>query len=95
MLELDDYRTRWLAFSERFLDAATERAARLVAQVVEDGLPPGEPSSAFDPSAAERARRRGCGDPRGRRCSTPSATSRTTPTSSGTCAGTTRSSSTS
>jgi len=54
MLGLDDYRTRWLAFSERFLDAGSEERARLVADAVEHGLPAGEPSSGFDPSAAER-----------------------------------------
>ena len=54
MLGLDDYRTRWLAFSERFLDASAEQRSRLAAEVVEGGLPPGEPSSDFDPSAAER-----------------------------------------
>jgi hypothetical protein len=54
MLELDDYRTRWLAFCERFLDADGEARRRLAAEVVEHGLPPGEPSPGFDPSAVER-----------------------------------------
>lgn len=55
MLDLDDYRTRWLAFSERFLDADREGRRRLAAEAVEHGLAPGEPSSGFDPTAAQRA----------------------------------------
>ncbi|WP_107704937.1 rhamnan synthesis F family protein [Nocardioides allogilvus] len=56
MLALGAYRTRWLAFCETFLGADEETRARLVADAVRDGLPPGEPSSSFDPSARERGR---------------------------------------
>ena len=54
MLGLDDYRTRWLAFSERFLDASAEQRSRLATEVVEGGLPTGRAVFGFDPSAAER-----------------------------------------
>ena len=55
MLGLDDYRTRWLAFCERYLLADTDERSRLATDAVEHGLPPGEPSASFDPTAAERA----------------------------------------
>ncbi|PVG81359.1 hypothetical protein DDE18_17885 [Nocardioides gansuensis] len=55
MLALDDYRLRWLAFSERFLAAGQEERDRMVAGALEQGLPPGEPSASFDPTAGERA----------------------------------------
>lgn len=54
MLDLHDYRTRWLAFCERFLGASEVERVRLAAEAVEQGLPPGEPSSSFDPSARQR-----------------------------------------
>ncbi|QIK77082.1 rhamnan synthesis F family protein [Nocardioides piscis] len=55
MLDLDDYRNRWLAFSERFLSSKRADRSRLAADVVEHGLPSGLPSADFDPSAEERA----------------------------------------
>ena len=54
MLELADYRTRWLAFSERFLAADEPERARLVVEAVDGGLPAAEPSSGFDPTVPER-----------------------------------------
>ncbi|PUA80909.1 rhamnan synthesis F family protein [Nocardioides currus] len=54
MLELDDYRTRWLAFTERYLAAPSGDRRALAAEVVAEGLPADEPSSGFDPSATER-----------------------------------------
>lgn len=55
MLDLDEFRNRWLAFCERFLAAGDGERARLAAEAVDTGLPPGEPSAGFDPSASEKA----------------------------------------